>query len=112
MASEFHRLQIEQAARGCISSQLSDWPALVAALVAERIVLPMNTSIETVTQICRLLDYYFISVDSAELVELTPEEKAAFDRVGGDFLDRLKKRRVRPTSKHVDGACAETGWNS
>ena len=94
MASDFHRLQIEQAAHGGISSPLRDWPELIAALEAEQIVLPMDTPISTVTQICRLLDYYFISVDSADLVKLTPEEKAAFDRVNSDFLSQLKSGKL------------------
>ena len=89
-ATNSNRLQIEQAAHGCISSRLCDWPALVAALEAERIVLPMDTPMSTVTQICRLLNYYFISVDSANLVELTPDEKEAFKQVECDFLSELK----------------------
>ena len=48
-------LQIEQAARGCISGKLSEWPALYHALKKCNVLLPLDTHALVLTQICKLI---------------------------------------------------------
>lgn len=49
------QLQIEQAAKGCISGTLAEWPDLDAALCKRKLHLPKDTVARTLTEICLLI---------------------------------------------------------
>lgn len=66
MTEESMKLQIEQAAYGCISGTLEEWPALKEALSRYQIQLPPQTSAWALSQICRLLMIHVLSAKTAE----------------------------------------------
>jgi hypothetical protein len=54
LLTESDRLQIEQAAAGCIDKTIGDWACLAHALRKLGVILPPGTLAVTVTAICRL----------------------------------------------------------
>lgn len=53
--TENHRLQLEQAANGCIGGLLEEWPNLDAALRHQGIKLPPETGCMALTSISKLI---------------------------------------------------------
>lgn len=77
------QLQIEQAASGCISGYLNEWPVLHAALSHEGLDLPDNTPSSTLKKICQMI----LELDKAS--QLQNEVMDLFSELAQDRLEDL-----------------------
>lgn len=109
--SDFDRLQIEQAARGCIDKTIEHWEATHRALLRLGICLPGDTVATTVTQICRYIQFVWDHVQKQDEQAIQTDEQEKLEESSQAMLDHVSKRAERfgllvgtcETCQHLSG---------
>ena len=109
-------LQIEQAARGCISGDLSEWPLLRKELGDLGIILPLDTQARTLTKICKLIMgscekcWRDAGGDAFRYRELLQEQKCSPEEQAGPEAKHCPDCG-RQSIHMYTGMCTSCGWH-
>lgn len=104
---KWHHDQIHQAAIGCISGSLIEWPYLAEALMAQGVPLPPGTTASTVQAVCKLI------LTQRKVGSVYTQHLGAADAIQERLLDRecyLSRRDICELYNAFCEAFAATSW--